>query len=149
REELRVSTTNAQLAGFGITPIDVAGAIRSRTALVDAGTVDAGTAGRVPIAANNLLSSETALSQLLVGASRDGRPVHLGDFATVSRQYADPQFAVRVDGESTVLLAIEMQEGHNIVKFGDKVRGKLAELRSTLPPDLVIQPIADQPAHVQ
>ena len=149
REELRVSTTNARLSGFGITPLDVAGAIRSRTALVDAGTIDAGDAGRVPIAANNLLSSETALSQLLVGTSRDGRPVHLGDFATVDRRYADPQFVVRVDGESTVLLAIEMQEGHNIVKFGDKVREKLTQLRATLPPDLIIQPIADQPQHVQ
>jgi multidrug efflux pump subunit AcrB/outer membrane protein TolC len=149
REELRVSTTNARLAGFGITPLDVAGAIRSRTALVDAGTIDAGEAGRVPIAANNLLSSETALSQLLVGTSRDGRPVHLGDFATVDRRYADPQFVVRVDGESTVLLAVEMQEGHNIVKFGDQVRDKLAQLRATLPPDLIIQPIADQPQHVQ
>jgi multidrug efflux pump subunit AcrB/outer membrane protein TolC len=149
REELRVSTTNARLAGFGVTPLQVAGAIRSRTALVDAGTIDAGDAGRVPIAANNLLGSEDALSRLLVGSSRDGRPVHVGDLATVERRYADPDFVVRVDGESTVLLAIEMQEGHNIVKFGDKVREKLTQLRSTLPPDLVIQPIADQPEHVQ
>jgi multidrug efflux pump subunit AcrB/outer membrane protein TolC len=149
REELRVSTTNARLAGFGITPLQVAGAIRSRTSVVDAGTIDAGEAARVPIAANNLLASEQALSGLLVGSSRDGRPVHLGDFATVDRRYADPDFAVRVNGESTVLLAIEMQEGHNIVKFGDKVREKLAGLRATLPPDLVIQPIADQPEHVQ
>src|SRR5215813_6300813 len=70
REELRVSTTNARLAGFGITPFEVAGAIRSRTALVDAGTIDAGDAGRVPIAANNLLGSEDALARLLVGSSR-------------------------------------------------------------------------------
>jgi len=149
REELRVSTTNARLAGFGITPMQVARAIRSRTAVVDAGTIDAGDAGRVPIAANNLVGSEQALTQLLVASSRDGRPVHLGDFATVDRRYADPDFAVHVDGQSTVLLAIEMQEGHNIVKFGDEVRQKLAEVRKTLPPDLVIQPVADQPQHVQ
>jgi multidrug efflux pump subunit AcrB/outer membrane protein TolC len=103
----------------------------------------------VPIAANNLLASEDALSRLLVGSSPDGRPVHLGDFATVDRRYADPQFVVRVDGESTVLLAIEMQEGHNIVKFGDEIRAKVAQLRATLPGDLVIEPIADQPSHVQ
>ena len=149
REELRVSTSNARLAGFGITPLQVAGAVRSRTALLDAGTVDAGDAGRVPIAAKNMLTSEDALSRLLVGTSRDGRPVRVGDFADVERRYTDPQFVVRVDGESTVLLAVEMQEGHNIVKFGDEVRRKLAELRPTLPADLVIQPIADQPEHVQ
>ena len=149
REELRVSTTNARLAGFGMTPSQVATAIRSRNAVVDAGTIDAGDAGRVPIVGNSLLPSEDALSRLLVGTSRDGRPVHLGDFASVERRYADPQFVVRVDGESSVLLAIEMQEGHNIVKFGDDVRAKLDQLRAMLPPDLVIQPIADQPAQVQ
>lgn len=149
REELRVSTTNARLAGFGITPLQLAGAIRSRNAVADAGTIDAGEGGRVPIEARSLLGSEDALTRLLVGSSRDGRPVHLGDFANVERRYTDPSFVVRVDGESTVLLAIEMQEGHNIVAFGEKVRDKLTKLRATLPPDLVIQPIADQPAHVQ
>ena len=149
REELRVSTSNARLAGFGITPLQVAGAIRARTALLDAGTIDAGDAGRVPIAANSMLTTQDEVSRLLVGTSRDGRPVHVGDFANVERRYTDPQFVVRVDGQSTVLLAIEMQEGHNIVKFGNEVRQKLAELQKTLPPDLVIQPIADQPEHVQ
>jgi len=149
REELRVSTTNARLAGFGITPVQVAGAIRSRNAVSDAGTVDAGDGGRIPIDARSLLTSENELSRLLIATSRDGRPVHLGDFATIDRRYADPSFAVRVDGEPTVLLAVEMQEGHNIVAFGNEIRAKLAALRSTLPPDLVIQPIADQPEHVQ
>ena len=149
REELRVSTTNARLAGFGITPLQVAAAIRNGNAVSDAGTIDVGDGGRVPIDARSLLPSEDALSRLLVGTSRDGRPVHVGDFATVDRRYADPSFVVRVDGEPTVLLAVEMQEGHNIVEFGEKVRGKLAQLQSTLPPDLLIQPIADQPDHVQ
>src|SRR3954466_13822930 len=108
REELRISTTNARLAGFGITPLQVAGAIRSRTAVVDAGTIDAGSAGRMPIAANNLVTTENDLSRLLVASSPDGRAVRLGDFAAVERRYTDPQFVVRVDGESTVLLAIEM-----------------------------------------
>ena len=149
REELRVSTTNARLAGFGITPFQVAGAIRARNAVQDAGTVDVGDGGRVPIDARSLLGSEDALSRLLVGSSRDGRPVHVGDFAIVERRYADPSFVVRVDGEPTVLLAVEMQEGHNIVEFGNKVREKIAELRPSLPPDLTIQAIADQPEHVQ
>ena len=33
--------------------------------------------------------------------------------------------------------------------LGDRIRAKLTQLRATLPPDLVIQPIADQPEHVQ
>lgn len=149
REELRVTTTNARLAGFGITPLQVAGAIRARNVVSDAGTIDVGDGGRVPIDARSLLTSQDELSRLLVGTSRDGRPVHVADLATVDRRYADPSLVVRVDGEPTVLLAVEMQEGHNIVEFGNQVRAKLEQLRSTLPPDLVIQQIADQPQHVQ
>src|SRR3954470_195739 len=48
REELRVSTSNARLSGFGVTPLQVGNAVRSRTAVIDAGTIDAGAAGRVP-----------------------------------------------------------------------------------------------------
>src|SRR4051812_34986620 len=105
REELRISTTNARLAGFGVTPQQVANAVRARTAVVDAGTIDAGGAGRVPIAADNLVASEDALSRLLVGSSPDGRPLHLGDFARVDRGYTDADVHVRVDGEPTALLA--------------------------------------------
>ena len=150
REELRVSTTNARLAGFGVTPLQVAGAIRSRTAVVDAGTIDAGDAGRVPIAANNLVGERgCALAVCSSGARAMAGPFTSATSRRWSDATADPEFVVRVDGETTVLLAIEMQEGHNIVKFGDNVREKLAQLRATLPPDLVIQPIADQPEHVQ
>src|SRR5689334_109882 len=42
REELRVSTSNARLAGFGITPLQVAAAIRNGNAVSDAGTIDVG-----------------------------------------------------------------------------------------------------------
>ena len=72
REELRVSTTNARLAGFGITPLQVATAIRSGPPCP---TPELSTSARrpVPIDARSLLGSEAELSRLLVGSSR-GRP---------------------------------------------------------------------------
>src|SRR5439155_2071676 len=49
REELRITTSNARLAQIGITPLQVAAAIRGRNTVQDAGTLDAGTAGRVSL----------------------------------------------------------------------------------------------------
>jgi multidrug efflux pump subunit AcrB/outer membrane protein TolC len=149
REELRVSTSNARLAAFGITPLQVAGAIRTQNAVESAGEVDAGPMSRVPMRTTGLFSQESELTRLLVGTSRDGRPAYLGDFATVERRFADPSFVVRVDGQSAILLSVEMQEGNNIVRFGDAIRQKIAEVRRTLPADLTIDLVSDQPAAVQ
>jgi multidrug efflux pump subunit AcrB len=146
REELRVTTSNARLAQLGLSPAQVAGAIRSRNAVWNAGAVESADGGRVPIRSDGLFEKEADLRSLLVGTSRDGRPVYLGDFATVERRFSDhPDLLTRVDGRSAVAMSVEMQEGNNIVEFGDAVRAKLAEVRATLPPDLRVELIADQP----
>jgi len=149
REELRVTTSNARLAQFGITPPQVAGAIRARNAVQDAGAIDAGASGRVPIRATGLFGEEAELRRLLVGTSRGEQPVYLGDFATVERRFQDPSYVVRVDGQGSVLLSVEMQEGHNIVRFGGEVRDKLAQVRRQLPPDVRVDLITDQPTAVE
>ena len=149
REELRVATSNARLAAFGITPHQVVGAIRGQNAVENAGEVDAGSSSRVPMRTTGLLTEESALRRLLVGTSRDGRPAYLGDFATVERRFVDPSFLVRVDGQSAILLSVEMQEGNNIVNFGEAIRQKVAEARRSLPADLSIDLVSDQPANVQ
>ncbi|HEX8906686.1 MAG TPA: efflux RND transporter permease subunit, partial [Longimicrobiaceae bacterium] len=150
REELRVEGSNAKLAEFGVTPAQVAGALRARNAVQSAGDVETAGGARVPVRTGGLLSSEAELRQLLVGTSRDGRPVYLGDLATVRRGFAeDPSLRVRVDGETAVLLSVEMQEGNNIVRFGADVQRKIDEIRRTLPPDLRVDLVADQPAVVR
>jgi multidrug efflux pump subunit AcrB/outer membrane protein TolC len=149
REELRVSTSNARLAVFGVTPFQVMSAIRSQNAVGNTGEVEAGASSRVPMRTTGLFSREAELTRLLVGTSRDGRPAYVGDFARVERGYADPSIVVRVDGQQAILLSVEMQEGNNIVSFGSAVRQKLAEVRRTLPPDLTIDLVSDQPAAVQ
>ncbi|HEY2026307.1 MAG TPA: efflux RND transporter permease subunit [Gemmatimonadaceae bacterium] len=149
REQLRVTTTNASLAQFGVTPSQVVSAIRSRNAVRDAGVVDVGTGDRVPLRATGLFEQPAELERLLVATSRDGRPVYLGDFASVERRLEDPSYLVHVDGHDAALLSVEMQEGRNIVSFGNAVRAKLAEVRAALPSDLHVDLIADQPAAVQ
>ena len=148
REELRVTTSNARLAQLGITPNQIAGAIRARNAVKDAGTLDAGPADRVPLRTVSLFDEASDLKRLLVGSARDGRPAYLGDFVQVERRFEDPSYLVRVNGADAVVLSVEMQEGHNIVHFGKEVRAKVAEVRRELPADLRIEAIADQPVNV-
>ncbi len=53
--------------------------------------------------------------------------MRLGDIAEVKRQYAEPTSKTTVNGNNAMMLAIQMQEGNNIVKFGEEVTAKLAE----------------------
>ena len=85
REELRVSTTNARLAGFGVTPQQVANAVRSRTAVVDAGTIDAGAGGRVPI--TRTISCRARVRSR--GCSLAARPMAGRSTSATSRRWID------------------------------------------------------------
>jgi hypothetical protein len=56
---------------------------------------------------------------------------------------------VRYDGEPSVLLSIEMQKGKNIVQLGDSLGIVFERLAALLPPDIHVDPIANQPAVVR
>jgi multidrug efflux pump subunit AcrB/outer membrane protein TolC len=82
---------------------------------------------------------------MIVDVSPTGQPVHIGDLATVDRVYKDPTQYARIGGQPAILLAIEMHEGNNIVDFGNTMRDKLKSIQATLPPDVKLDLVADQP----
>src|SRR6185503_10433645 len=75
--------------------------------------------------------------------------IYLGDFATITRRYKEPETLLRVNGSPALMLSLEMNEGYNIVDFGNEVRGRLDKLKAELPPDLRIVTVADQPRVVK
>ena len=77
---------------------------------------------------------------------RTGQPIYLGDLANVKRVYKDPTEYARIGGEPTILLSVEMHEGNNIVEFGKHIaRNPGAQMQTTLPPDVQLEFVADQP----
>ncbi len=74
-----------------------------------------------------------------------GQPVYVGDLADVERVYKDPTEYARINGEQTILLSVEMHEGNNIVEFGKTLRAKLDNIQNTLPPEVKLDLVANQP----
>jgi multidrug efflux pump subunit AcrB len=70
---------------------------------------------KVPLDASGRFTSEDDIRHLMVDLSPSGIPVYLGDLGTIEREYEDPSEYVRIDGQKTILLAVEMREGSNIV----------------------------------
>lgn len=147
-EEIAVTARPERLAQYGVTTAQVLGALRARNAVFDAGAVDAG-ASTVRLRPAGLFRVEDDVRALEIGVGRTGTPVRLGDVAAVERRYADPTYAARVDGAPAVVMSVEMQEGQNIVAYGAALDRALADVRPLLPPDVMIERVADQPTQVR
>jgi multidrug efflux pump subunit AcrB len=144
KEEIDIATSSERLAQYGLNPLKVMGALQGRNTPQFAGRVPAGES-KVPINSGGRLQSEDQIRQVMVDVSPTGQPVYIGGVADVERVYKDPSEYARIGGEQTTLLAVEMHEGNNIVDFGNTLRKTLKNVEATLPPDVKLDLVADQP----
>ena len=144
KEEIDIATSSERLAQYGVNPMNVMGALQGRNTVQFAGRVPAGE-NKVPIESGGRFQTEDQIRQVMVDVSPTGQPVYIGDVANVERVYKDPTEYVRFDNEQTILLSVEMHEGNNIVDFGNTLRTTLKNVEATLPPDLKLDMVADQP----
>ncbi|HEU4997173.1 MAG TPA: efflux RND transporter permease subunit [Gemmatimonadaceae bacterium] len=149
KEQIYVTSTMERVTQFGITPLNIIQALQQQNAVVPAGALT-GEQARIPLRTGGLYAAEDQIKRQIVGASpRTGQPIYLGDFANVERRYKEPESLLRVNGSPALMLSLEMNEGYNIVDFGNQVRERLEKLRQELPPDLRIVTVADQPRVVK
>ncbi|HTY64573.1 MAG TPA: efflux RND transporter permease subunit, partial [Acidobacteriota bacterium] len=147
-EEIRITSSLERLSQYALNPVKVAGALQGRNTVEYAGSLDS-PVGSVELNPNGPFETEDQIRRVIVDISPlTGQPVHIGDVAQVHRGYKDLEFGTRFMGEPALMLAVEMQEGNNIVEFGDAVRAKLNEVKTTLPPDIRVDFVADQPRMV-
>jgi multidrug efflux pump subunit AcrB/outer membrane protein TolC len=144
REEIDVSASSERLAQYAVNPQKMMQAFAGRNTVEYAGRVPAG-ASKVPIEASGSLATEDEVRGVVVDVSPTGQPLHVGDVAEVKRVYKDPSEYARIDGEPAILLAVEMNEGNNIVSFGNTVRAMLKNVAGSLPPEVRLDLVADQP----
>ncbi|WP_312400275.1 efflux RND transporter permease subunit, partial [Sphingobacterium sp.] len=71
--------------------------------------------------------------------------IRLKDVAKVVREYPKPATYTLNNGKKCLILSTEMRPGYNIVQYGKDVDKVLAEFEKTLPADVKIYRIADQP----
>lgn len=147
-EQIRITSSLERMSQYLTDPLRVMQSLQQRNIILSAGSVETGLE-KIPLRATGLFTTEDQIGSLLVDVSPSGQPVYIRDFAKVERLYQDPSFVTRYDGEPSVLLSIEMQKGNNIVQLGDELGAVFSRLASLLPPDLHVDPIANQPAVVR
>jgi hydrophobic/amphiphilic exporter-1 (mainly G- bacteria), HAE1 family len=141
--EVQVLLDPTRLAALGLSPAQVAGAIRAASATVPAGTIEVG-GERILLSVRSAPPTADAVAELFVDPTRG---VVVSDVATVRDTLADAVRFVRLNGESAVLLEVRKASGANSVATASGVRAALNDI--VLPPGYEVRVIADSSVFIE
>lgn len=106
-------------------------------------------ASNVPIFANSRYKDEAAIGNQIIFSSPDSKVVRLKDVARIERRYEELTSYIKVGSDKVMMLTVQMQPGNNIVYLGDDLKERIEEVKKTLPADVTINTIVDQPEVVR
>jgi len=122
--------SDANLAGYGLTPNAVMGAISARNAVIPGGTMR--TEGRnFPVQVSGEYITERDMLGTMVGMSRDGAPVYLRDTFEVRRMYESPiSYKVDVLGRLNAERGVHAASANDSHATAKQPEGRAPELDS-------------------
>lgn len=146
QEQIVIAFSPRQLAGMGLDIQQVSDALAAQNAVEPAGTLRTGK-DNVALRVSGALTSEESLRAITLHIN--DRYIPLTDIATVSRQIAEPPAPVfRVNGQPAIGLAISMAATGNMLRFGQVLNARMAEVAAQLPHGIEMVKVADQSAVV-
>lgn len=144
KEQITVTSSSEKLSQYNVKLSSVVQVLQSQNVISPTGDIKTATS-QTPLYTSGYYNTENEIANQIVGASKTGELIRLGDIAQVNREYAEPTSKTTVNGNNAMMLAIQMQEGNNIVKFGEEVTAKLAETERLLPADVRLTTVVNQP----
>ena len=139
-EEIRVEVDPERTRALGITPNDIATAVRQANASAPGGTVRRGQF-RLPLRAYTEFRLPDEILDTPVGPARSG--IRLRDLATVRLTTADPVTLTRLDGQQALGLVVYKDAGANTVTVTRDLVRVVEQLQSEFP-DITIRVVAAQ-----
>jgi multidrug efflux pump subunit AcrB/outer membrane protein TolC len=144
KEQIVVTSKTEKLSQYGIKLNQIIQVLQSQNEINATGNVKT-TDSKVPLYTSGYYTTEKEIGNQIIGTSKSGEVVRLEDVADIKRQYEEPKSKTTVNGNSAMMLAIEMQEGNNIVDFGKEVNKKIEEVSRLYPSDIKLTTIVNQP----
>ena len=80
--------------------------------------------------------TEVADFSRVIVSEQNGRPVTIGDIASVEDSVKEPRSMSRWDNRNAVSLIVRKQSGENTIAVVDRVRARFQDLKGTLPPGI-------------
>lgn len=143
KEQIGIYIDRDRLSTYGLNTATLLASLKSQGLTIISGNVDDKNTVR-PIHVVSNLATENDVAQQIVFSDPAGNVIRLRDIATIKREYPDADSYVKNNGKKCIVLSLEMNEGKNIVQFGDKVTEIMNRYKANLPSDVSIYTITDQ-----
>ena len=126
-----------KLAGMGIDPKQVASLLQSQNQIINTGQINAGEQ-QLRIVANGTYTTVNDIRNQVITTS--GGQVKLGDIAIIEKGYMDPPGNImHVNGKRAIGIGVSTDPTKDVVKTGELVDQKLAELLPLIPVGLELE----------
>ena len=146
-EKVWIEIDNTKLATFGIPLTAVQQALEGQNAMLPAGFFETASE-RVQLRVDGPFRSVEEVTAFPIRAG--GRTIRLGDVARVHRGFADPAAPrMRFMGQDAIGIAVAMKDGGHILRLGEALDARFAQLQQTLPAGMELRKVSDQPEAVR
>jgi multidrug efflux pump subunit AcrB len=135
--EVRIDLDPVRLRAYGITPADIATALREANADQPVGLLTDSTRDAI-LRVEGRIRDPKLFSELVV-AHRNGLALKLGDLGQVIEREKEADSTARINGQQAINFNVFKQQDANIVATGDAVKAAMDEVRKTLPPDVELR----------
>lgn len=145
-ERLYVSFSHDRLATLGISPEQIFTALNAQNVLSPAGSIQ--TRGpEIFIRLDGALDTLEKIRNTPVVAGN--HTLRLADIAKVERGYVDPpDFLIRNDGESALMLSVVMREGWNGLELGKALKQEVSTINEGMPLGMTLTNVSDQAVNI-
>lgn len=145
--QIHVRVDPEALASAGLSLVQVSSALASANGDLPGGDVLA--SGRKLSIRPNARFEDLDGIRATVLRAVDGRPVRLGDLATVHYGPEDASYLVRHQGEPAVLVTATLKEGRSVFSLTESARVRFEDFREQLPEHIHATMVLDQSEDVE
>lgn len=143
-EQISIYIEKEKLANYGISLLSLYNTLSSKGMPIPSGEIDNDQVV-VPVHVKTTHDTQKEIEEQIIYSDAQGNHIRLKDIARVVREYPKPNNYITNNGKKCVVLSTEMRPGFNIVAYGKQVDAVLKDFQQTLPKDVSIYRIADQP----
>ncbi|HEU4459641.1 MAG TPA: efflux RND transporter permease subunit [Methylibium sp.] len=135
--QVRIDLDAQRLRAVGLTPADIAAAIKRANTDVPVGLLQAAQTEAV-VRVEGKVRDAKAFADLVV-STKGATVVRLGDLGQVVEREQEPVSIARVDGVPSINFNVFKQQDANIVETGEGIKEAAAELRKSMPPGVELK----------
>ncbi|AOG23193.1 efflux RND transporter permease subunit [Acidovorax sp. RAC01] len=141
KREINIYLNPQALEAYGVTPDQVAAAVRNENQDLPVGAIRSLSQERV-VQIDARMERPEDFGRIIV-TRKGGAPVRLEQLARVNDGAQETESLALYNGQRTLLLSVQKSQGENTIEVVDGLSAAVLELRNQLPPGVKLEPIGD------